>query len=344
MENQSDQNAISGGQKSFYRTPGSIRVFKTAIFLILAVGVFFSLYKVIKAPYLEGSASQFYPRKWVNLDENGNATPVPDLRGGTDKPLFRVAVAPIFSPEKSLEMYQGFIDYVAGRLGRKPISLYRSTASEANDLVCYGRCDIAIVYAYAFIRGEREFGMQALAVPQIAGKTIFRAVILVPKSSSAKSLLNLRGKRFGSSDIPTTSWLFPATILKHYGEDPNHFFGEHILTGSHDKSIQALLEGFIDVAAVPGIVYDLIASEDPSILKKTRILISSPPFGIPPIAVNPHMDKKLREETLSVLLNMQSDAQGKLILQKLGIERFVIPRKNLFDDLRQAVAKLEGWR
>jgi phosphonate transport system substrate-binding protein len=323
------------------RWPG---ILKVALALVLLFGVAVTFYKVIKATYLDRRIERFIPHKWVSLDPGkGQAVSTSNIKTG--KQVFRFAVAPIMSPEKSIEMYQDFIDYMAEKLGREPVPLYRPTYSETNDLVRYQQCDIAIVCTYPFIRGEKEFGMQALAVPQVLGETTYRSFILVPASSSAKSLFDLRGKRFGSADrISTTGWLFPAMILMNSGEDPKHFFSEHVITGSHDRSVQAVAEGFVDGAAIHGNVYEQMSREDPSILKKTRVLLASPPFGIPPIVVHPNMEKDLKDAVLSVLLNMHNDARGKLILKKLQIERFVIPPKDLFDPLRRAVGKLEGWK
>jgi phosphonate transport system substrate-binding protein len=182
-------------------------------------------------------------------------------------------------------------------------------------------------------------------VPQIRGETTYQSFIIIPKSSSAASLMDLRGKRFGSADImSTTGWLFPAMLIMDSGENPNRFFSDHVITGSHDKSVQAVVDGFIDGAAVHGNVYEQMVAEDPTIAVKTRILAKSPPFGIPPIVINPNLDQKLKNETLSVLLHMHEDPEGKKILEGLEIEKFVIPPKGLFDDLRQAIKKLEGWR
>ena len=207
----------------------------------------------------------------------------------------RIAIAPIVSPEKSMEMYDPFVDYVAGKLGRKPTAIYRPTYSETNDLVRYQRCDIAIVCTYPFIRGEKEFGMQALVVPQVNGEETYQSIIIVPKTSSAKTIFDLRGKRFASADImSTTGWLFPAMLLMDSGEEPDKFFGEHIITGSHDRSLQAVLDEFVDGAAVHGLVYNQMVEEDPSILQKVKILTKSGPFGIPPIVVHPNLDPKLR--------------------------------------------------
>jgi phosphonate transport system substrate-binding protein len=335
MAGQSFQN--SGNRKR-------LAAAKIAVAVVLTLGVCFGLYNVLKITFVDWRMSRLLPEKWVNLD-SGKVDPALVSLPADEENSFRVAIAPIISPEKSLEMYQGFIDYVSKKLDRKPVALYRPTYSETNDLVRYQRCDIAVVCTYPFIRGEREFGMQALVVPQIRGETTYQSFIIIPKSSSAASLMDLRGKRFGSADImSTTGWLFPAMLIMDSGENPNRFFSDHVITGSHDKSVQAVVDGFIDGAAVHGNVYEQMVAEDPTIAVKTRILAKSPPFGIPPIVINPNLDQKLKNETLSVLLHMHEDPEGKKILEGLEIEKFVIPPKGLFDDLRQAIKKLEGWR
>jgi len=133
-------------------------------------------------------------------------------------------------------------------------------------------------------------------------------------------------------------------LLMDAGENPSKFFGEHVLTGSHDRSLQAVVDGFVDGAAVHGIVYNQIVAEDPSILQKVRVLAKSAPFGIPPIVAHPDLDPILKKDIVSVLLRMHEDAEGKSILAKLQIERFVVPDRNLFAPLRLAISKLEKWR
>jgi phosphonate transport system substrate-binding protein len=318
---------------------------KLILIFVVFIGVPFALYSVIKITNPDLQLSRFRPRHWVNLDERDDSPTGAASKIAIENPPFRVAIAPIVSPEKSLVMYQGFVEYIAKRLGKTPVPLYRQTYVETNDLVRYGQCDIALVSTYPFIRGEKEFGMQALVVPQVRGATTYQSFILIPQSSNATSLLDLRGKRFASADIAsTTGWLFPAIWLMQQGEDPNRFFGEHIISGSHDRSIQAVADGFVDGAAVNGLVYYQIMTETPSMLKRTKIMLKSPSFAIPPVVVNPNIDPDLKKEALSVLLSMHNDVEGKRILDGLQIERFVVPEKGLFDSLRRQVARLEAWR
>jgi phosphonate transport system substrate-binding protein len=320
------------------------RIIKIIFSVALAIGVCVALYQIKKQIFPSNPNSPFSVRKWVSL-KGGNEIGGAPADDSADRPIIRIAIAPIISPEKSIEMYKPFVDYVGEKLGRKAIGLYRRTYLETNELVRYQKCDFAIVCTYPFIRGERDFGMQALVVPLVKGETTYQSFIVVPKNSRATTLLDLAGKRFATADlISTTGWLFPAMKLMGEGKDPNKFFGEVITTGSHDLSLQAVIDGFVDGAGVHGIVYDLMVSEDPSIQQKVKILAKSPPFGIPPIVVHPNLDPKLREAILSVLLKMHEDDSGKSILTKLQIDRFVVPEEDLFAPLRLAVSKLEKWK
>ena len=336
MESQSPQN--------FHPDSARARIAKAVIVTVLTIGIIFALYNVLK-PVLLDQSSRISPRNWIHLNASSGRPAVTSSDSQASEQPFRIAIAPIVSPEKSMEMYEDFIQYVAHKLGKRPVSLYQARFSETNDLVRYQRCDFAIVPTYAFIRGEREFGMQALVVPRINGETSYQSFVIVPVSSRAATIMDLRGKRFALADITsTTGWLFPAMLLMKAGEDPNQFFGEQVITGSHDRSIDAVVKGYVDAAALNGNVYQQMVSEDPSLLEKVRVLVKSPTFGMPPIVVHPQMDPGLKEKVRSVLLKMNEDEAGKRILSRLQIEWFVIPARDLFSPLRQAIGKLEQWR
>jgi len=305
------------------------------------VGV--ALGKVVELIGRNRPPARFLPRAHVELD----GPPRPAAEGaGQDvpaKPTLRVAVAPVLSPERSLVKYESFVHYLAGQLGRTPSFVLRPRYAETSDMVRYGQCDMAIVCAYPFVRGERDFGMEALAVPQIRGATTYHSLVLVPQSSPAASLLDLRGKRFASADIISNSgWLFPAVWLRQHGEDPDRFFGAHIISGSHDRSVEAVVNGTADGTAVVSLVYDQMAAEDPSILEKTKVILKSPPFGNPPIVVHPRLNGKLKEQLLSVLLNMHNEPEGQKVLAALRYERFVAPEPALFDSAREMAKDWEA--
>lgn len=280
------------------------------------------------------------PRRRVDLHEPNSIdrTSSPDPRA----PL-RVAIAPVISPEQSLRMYQTFAEYLARRMDRQPIVLQRQSYVETNELLRNRRCDVAFVCTYAYLRAEKEFGLQAIAVPRIRGQITYHSFILVPSTSAAASLIDLRGRRFGSADLLSNSgWLYPAVWLLEKNENVDRFFGEHVITGSHDRSVEAVAHRRIDGAAVDSLVYEEMVARDPSLAEKVRNIQTSPPFGMPPLVVHPQIDPTLRESLVAVLLKIHEDPEGAQILTSLGIERFVAPERELYEGVRENVTKWEA--
>ena len=311
-------------------------------FLLLALLVIgasaIALYQLFLYSPPEFLGQDLVPKRSVTLEGNNGTADTSHLSEQSSIPPLRLAIAPVISPEESIQVYEGFVDYLARKLKRRPVMLQRETYAETNELVRYGRCDAALICTYAFVRGELEFDMQILAIPVIDGAITYHSLIVVPKTSEAVSLLDLEGRRFASADIISTSgWLYPAIWLQERGIDANQFFLEHLISGSHDRSIRAVAHGYVDGAAVDSLVYEQVVSKDSSILETTKVIQKSPPYGMPPLVVSPEVDPALREELLSVLLSMHEDGAGRKVLTSLTLDRFVVPDNTLYDDIREGV-------
>ncbi len=286
---------------------------------------------------------RYQPTRRIDLNKTGpdaasDKTPAIPL----DQRL-RVAVAPVISPEKSLPQYDAFARFIASRVDREPTILRRQTYAQINDLVRYQRCDLAFTCTYPYVRGKREFGMQALAVPVVNGKTTYQSFILVPARSQAKSILDLKSKTFASADIMSNSgWLFPAGWLKTRDIDPNHFFARHVISGSHDRSVDAVASGFVDGAAVDSLVYEEMVDSDPDLEERVTVILRSPPFGIPPLVVHPKLAAPLRQQLLTALLDMHNDPKGHRILNSLRIQRFEVPAEGLFKSVEETARIVEA--
>ena len=280
------------------------------------------------------------PDAWVDLTEpeaDGTGAPA----GGVLP--FRFAVAPVLGPEQSLEKFGPLVDYLAARLGRTPMLLQRRNYAEVNELLRNQHCEAALVCTYPLVRGEREFGLQPLAVPQIKGAVTFQSLAVVSSASPVASLLGLQGKRFASADLfSTAGWLYPAVWLKNHGVDANRFFLEHLITGSDDRSLQAVAAGYVDGTAVNSVVFDQVVGADPALAAKLKVILRSPPLGLPPVVVPPHTSVEVRQALLAALLAAHEGPAGKAALAGLGIDRFVVPDETLYDGVRKAVELWES--
>lgn len=287
------------------------------------------------------SGGRFPAHRVVSLSDPGNLDPVTTGHARIDGPHapLRIALAPVISPERTLVTYRRLVDYLSRRIGRDAIVLQRGTYGETNELVRTGRCDIAFVCTYAFVRGEHEFGMELLAAPRVRGRMTYNSHIIVPASSTAESLLDLRGRRFASADmLSNTGWIYPSLWLREHDLDPLHFFGEHVISGSHDRSVAAVQSGQVDGAAVDSLVYEDLASSEARLLTTIRVIQTSPPYGIPPLVCPKSLDRTLKSRLQTVLLDMGADAEGRQVLAAIGFDGFVIPDTSLYDSVRRAAA------
>lgn len=281
------------------------------------------------------------PTKQVRLATAGKH----EAAGASDarKVPLRVAVAPVISPRESFKLYSVLLDYLAREIGRPVEFIQRRTYSEINDLVRYGHADVAFVCDYAYVVGQRDFGMRLLVVPQVAGTTFYRSYIIVPRGSQAQRLEDLRGQSFAFSDpLSSSGWLYPAYRLRLAGETPDGFFKRYVFTYSHDNTVKSVSDKLVDGGAVDSLVYDHMVSRDPRYAERTRVIERSDPWGNPPLVVHPRLDPQLRQQIQRVFLTMHEREEGRRILAELMIDRFIVLDERPYDPVRQMVARMGG--
>jgi phosphonate transport system substrate-binding protein len=262
--------------------------------------------------------------------------PIPETNASLQaiKPL-RVAVAAVISPKGNVESYSDLLNYIGEKIGRPVELVQRQTYAEVNDLVKQGQVDLAFVCTSAYVAGQRDFGMELLVAPQVNGETVYYSLLIVPASSSARSLEDLRGKTFAFTDpLSLTGRVYPTLKVTTLGATPETFFERTFYTYSHDNAIRAVANQVADGANVDSLVYEYFVARDPEIVSKTRVIDRSPAFGIPPVVVNPKLNPQLKTLLREILLQADSDAVGRRILKNLMIDRFVVVPESLYDSAR----------
>lgn len=267
----------------------------------------------------------------------------PDADAGRSQGPLRVAVAAILSPKRNLEAYHDLLTFMGRRLGRDVQLFQRSTYAEVNDLLRHRQVDLAFACGGAFIVGQREFGLEALAVPQVHGKTDYYSYLIVNRKSRYSGLEDLRGASFAFSDpLSNSGRLTVVHALLQRGDEPERFFGRTVFTYSHDNSILAVADALVDGAAVDSLVYDYLATRAPEAVSRTRVIARWGPYGIPPVVVHPDLGPALRSALRGLLLSMHADPEGRKILDRLIVDRFVDADPDLFQSIRRMEARVRG--
>jgi phosphonate transport system substrate-binding protein len=251
-------------------------------------------------------------------------------------PEIRIAVGGMITPKEGFVFYRRFLDYLGGKLGRPVRYVDRQDYAELNLLLKSGEVDAAFVCSGPYVQGKDDFGLDLLAVPVAYGAPVYYSYIIVNSKSAAKSLNDLKGGTFAFTDpLSNTGRLVPTYMLAQMGEKPESFFGKIVYTKFHDRSIEAVAQGAVDGAAVDSLIWEYAKHTNPSLASRTRVIVKSPPYAIPPFVVRPGLDPVLREKLLRVLLSAHEDRTGREILTGMMIDRFVVLGTEAYDSIRE---------
>ena len=252
----------------------------------------------------------------------------------------RIAVGGMITPREGFAYYREFLDYIGTELGRQVEYVDATSYEEINAKLETREIDGAIVCSGPYVDGHKKFGLELLAAPKAHGGTVYYSYIIVPKNSPARRLEDLRGKSFAFSDpLSNSGKLVPEYLLARKGENSITFFSKTAYSGSHDKSILAVADNLVDGAAVDSLIWEYLNRIKPELTTKTRILLKSDPYAIPPFVVHPSLDPELKKKLRNILLNAHTTPKGKELLAKMMTEQFVAIPDSAYDSIRD----MKNW-
>jgi phosphonate transport system substrate-binding protein len=261
---------------------------------------------------------------------------VPEPGANKTAPTLRIAAGAMVSPRKTREQYDDLLRLIANRLQRRPLLAQRKTYAEVNHMVEHGEVDVAFVCSAPYVEGKARFGMELLVVPVTCGQKVYHSYILAHRDSPLDSFDDMRGRVFAFTDPGSNSGcLVPKYMLARRGETPESFFSESYYTYSHDNSIRAVAEGMADGAAVDSLIWEYLQETDPTWTARTKIVEKSPPYGIPPVVVHPHLDPDLKHRLKQVFLTLHEDEEARGLLRTLRIDRFEEADDAAYDSIRE---------
>lgn len=274
-------------------------------------------------------------KKVADVDKAPNSKP-----NVTPEKGLRIAVGGMITPKEGFKYYKDFLDYIGDKLGQKIEFVDREDYAEINKLLKQGDVDVAFVCGGPYVDGKKDFDLELLVAPQAYGGTVYYSYIIVPKDSPVKDFSELRGKVFGFTDpLSNTGKLVPTYMLAQMNETPEGFFKKFIFTKSHDKAIRAVAEKIVDAAAVDSLIFEYASRNNPEFTSKTRVIVKSPPYGIPPVVVRPGLDPSMKAKLKRVFLDADKDPKGFQILKGMMVDRFVV----IYDDAYSSIRDMKAW-
>ncbi|ADR18555.1 phosphate/phosphite/phosphonate ABC transporter substrate-binding protein [Calditerrivibrio nitroreducens] len=242
----------------------------------------------------------------------------------------KIGVSSIVSAETNIKMYDGLAEYITKKTGTKSEIIYRKNYKDMNELITNKQVDLSFICTGAYVSIDNAIDI--LAVPQVNGKTYYKSLIIVNKTSNIHTISDLKNKIFAFTDpLSNTGYIYPVYLLLQNGITDRRYFKKVYYTNSHDKSIFLVNNGVVDAAAVDNMIFEYLSKISPKYVENINIIHSSMEFPNPPVVIT---NFSLKDKLKQIFLNMHNDPEGKAILKNLGIEKFVIVPKKEYDIIK----------
>jgi phosphonate transport system substrate-binding protein len=245
---------------------------------------------------------------------------------------FRFAVASMISAEETWVTYKELVNYVANHVGGETSMILRPSYSDVRILLEENKVDLAFVCTGTYMMCSQAGTAELIAVPEFKNDIKYRCLFVVGANSTISDIADLRGRTFAFTDPESnTGCIVPCWVIMKQGHSPETYFSKIIYTGSHDRSLYAIVKGVVDGAGVDSLVFYSFVATHPEMKDRLRIIWESETFGAPPIVVPAGMAESTKEQLREIFLSMSLDVKGRTILDGLGIEEFRVPKPGEYD-------------
>lgn len=202
--------------------------------------------------------------------------------------------------------------------------------------------DIAYFGGVTYLQAKKK--SNALPLVMRAVDMNFTSTFITRNDTNKKNLLDFKGLTisFGAK-LSTSGHILPRYFLEQKDIDPDSFFKKIIYSGSHDKTIQKILEGHADIGVVNSEI--LQSYFDRGLLKKhtLKILYETPIYPNYVWAIQPYLPKELTLEIQNSFTSLRETSKDdKEILKEAGTHHFVRAYEEDFVKLENILKQIKG--
>ncbi|RII81737.1 phosphate/phosphite/phosphonate ABC transporter substrate-binding protein [Neopusillimonas maritima] len=224
----------------------------------------------------------------------------------------RIGVIPKKPMETLTREYQPLIQYLSEHLNLPVEMVHAESYESVIQALISGGIDIAwlgpagYLMAYAQQPGIEAFASLTIEKGRFTpAGNYYYSILLVRSDSNIETVSQLRGKDVAFSEPSSTSGaILPRRVFSSLGNgNLERFFGSLIYTGSHDRSIDALLDKRVDAAFVASVRADDYVKKGKILEEQLTVLWKSAPLHYDPYVFSASICDSLKTQIKHLLLN-----------------------------------------
>lgn len=252
--------------------------------------------------------------------------------------VLRVSAIPDESPTELQRKFAPLGEYLARETGMEvrfvPVTDYAAVV----EALAAKKVDLAWLGGFTFIQAKRRTNGAVTPLVQRAEDEKFTSRFIVPASSTAKTLADLKGKTFAfGSPSSTSGHLMPRHFLQQAGIVPENDFKTVAFSGAHDATVAFVASGRAEAGVLNASVLDkLIESGNPN-AAKVRVLATTPPYFDYNWTVRGELDPALAKKISAAFLKLDaSNPEHKELMQLQRASRYVPTKTSNYDGIEAA--------
>ena len=174
----------------------------------------------------------------------------------------------------------------------------------------------------------------------------FSTYFVAAPGNPAATLRDFRGRRFSfGAKASTSGHLMPRHFLQQDGIEPEQFFSDVRYSGGHDKTIEHVLDGSVDLGAANAEVLKAMLRDGRLKPGALQIVWETPPYADYVWAVQPDLDQATRIRLQDAFLALSSlREEDARILDPMGARAFLPARREDFASLIGIMTELPMFR
>jgi phosphonate transport system substrate-binding protein len=252
---------------------------------------------------------------------------------------YRLAILPLYNPQKLFEAYQPLVDYLNSELQYINIELEASRDYRTFEKKFRARRpELLLANPWQTIQAI-DCGYHVIGMAGDADD--FKGIFIVRKDTDIIEPHQLKGKRV-SYPAPTAlaAAIMPQYFLYTHGIDINQDI-ENVYVGSQESSIMNVYLGNVTVSATWPPSWRSLKKDNPEQAKQLKVVWQTPSLINNSVMIRDDVPDEISKKIQSLLINLADSKHGQVILTGMETARITSANDEDYDVVRTYIKNFE---